>query len=154
MYISVPDSSIRCNSIQINGQETQCAEWIMSPQSQISLCRSNGGAAATSRAELYPGSFRAPASSTDAAQSHVFTHVRVYAMYATCYPNHADGRIKETCRDCTRHRLLRYARVRSLSLSRSNLFALCLCFMAKTLKRYAVGYADAFRDIERCLVRD
>ena len=82
----------QCTHIQFNAQGTQCAEWIIPSQSQISLYRSNSAAATTTSArqrprvprerELYPGSFhpsrRALASLPDAARSRVPEHVPVH----------------------------------------------------------------------------
>lgn len=78
--------------IQANAQGTQYAEWIMPPQSQISLYCPNSAAEAAgiSSSELYSVSFRAPACPrifTRMLYPRIFTYVHVHIRVARP-PNH------------------------------------------------------------------
>jgi len=78
---------LQCTRIQFNAQGTQCAEWIIPPQSQISLYRPNSAAATTTNAAatsrtrgFIPGAFISPG-----ARSRV--HVYIYAAWSVSRTN-------------------------------------------------------------------
>jgi len=75
----------RCTRIQFNAQGTQCAEWIIPPQSQISLYRPNSAAATTTNAaanlaneSFIPGAFISPG-----ARLHLYRMLRARACTCT-----------------------------------------------------------------------
>jgi len=96
----------QCTRIQFNAQGTQCAEWIIPPQSQISLYRPNSAAATTTNA--------AATSRTRAlfrelsflpVRARIFIECCALArVHIRCVIRITNERIKETCWDCTRQR--------------------------------------------------
>jgi len=103
----------QCTHIQFNAQGTQCAEWIIPPQSQISLYRSNSAAATTTSAATHPPRTRAlsrelsslPACACIFIECCALACIRARARARTRRVIRiTDERIKETCWDCTRQR--------------------------------------------------